>query len=103
VPQLLKPVHLEPVLCTKRSHHNEKSVHCSEEQPLLTTARESPHAARRPSKERKTENFQNLGEIWTCKFKKLISNPKISIQNNLLQDAQSKPSKSKDKERTLNV
>ena len=28
---LLKPVHLEPVL-HKRSHHNEKPVHCKEEQ-----------------------------------------------------------------------
>ena len=78
-------------------------MHCSEEQPLLTTARESPHAARRPIKERKTENFQNLGEIWTCKFKKLISNPKISVQNNLLQDSQSKLFKCKEKERILKV
>ena len=31
VPQLLKPVHLEPVLCNKRSHHNEKPVHRDEE------------------------------------------------------------------------
>jgi len=80
----------------------EKSVHCSEEQPLLTAARDSPHAARRPSKERKKGRLrisQTWGKIWTCKFKKLISNPKISIQNNLLQDTQSKPSKSKDKER----
>ena len=92
-------------------------------------------------KERKTENFPNLGEIWKndavkvlhsicqqiwktqqwpqdwksqfssnpkesqCQrmLKKLISNPKISIQNNLLQDAQSKLSKSKDKERILSL
>ena len=27
VPQLLKPVRLEPVLCNKRSHHNEKPAH----------------------------------------------------------------------------
>ena len=27
VPQLLKPVHLEPVLCNKRSHRNEKPAH----------------------------------------------------------------------------
>ena len=76
---------------------------------LCTAARSSPclpqleKARMQPGdlakKERKTENFPNLGEIWTCKFKKLISNPKISIQNNLLQDTQSKPSKSKDKER----
>ena len=36
-------------------------------------------------------------------LKKLISNPKFSIQNNLLQDAQSKLSKSKDKERILSL
>ena len=31
MPQLLKPTHLEPVLCNKRSHHNEKPKHCNEE------------------------------------------------------------------------
>ena len=30
-PQLLKPVRLEPVLCNKRSHRNEKPVHHNEE------------------------------------------------------------------------
>ena len=30
-PQLLKPAHLEPMLCNKRSHHNEKPAQCSEE------------------------------------------------------------------------
>ena len=31
VPQLLKTVHLEPVLRNKRSHRNEKPTHCNEE------------------------------------------------------------------------
>ena len=31
VPQLLKPVHLEPMLRNKRSHRNEKPAHCNEE------------------------------------------------------------------------
>ena len=44
-PQLLKPVHLEPVLRNKRSHRNEKPVHCNEEWPPLTTTRESPRTA----------------------------------------------------------
>ena len=39
--------------------------------------------------------------IWTSKFKKLISHPKTSIQNNLLQDSQNKLSKCKDRERIL--
>ena len=30
-PQLLNPVHLEPVLCNKRSHLSEKPAHCNEE------------------------------------------------------------------------
>ena len=30
-PQLLKPVHLEPLLHNKRSHHNEKPMHHNEE------------------------------------------------------------------------
>ena len=45
VPQLLKPTHLEPVLRNKRSHCNEKPVHCNKEQPLLTSTRERPCAA----------------------------------------------------------
>ena len=31
VPQLPKPTHLEPVLCNKRSHRDEKPTHCNEE------------------------------------------------------------------------
>ena len=31
VPQLLKPMRLEPVLCNKRSHCNEKLTHRNEE------------------------------------------------------------------------
>ena len=31
VPELLKPPCLEPVLCNKRSHRNEKPAHCNEE------------------------------------------------------------------------
>ena len=45
VPQLLKPTRLEPVLCNKRSHCNEKPVHCNKEQPPLAATRESPRAA----------------------------------------------------------
>ena len=38
--QLLKPARLEPVLCNKRSHCNEKPAHRNEEWPPLTTTRE---------------------------------------------------------------
>ena len=31
MPQLLKPVCLEPMLHNKRSHRNEKAMHCNEE------------------------------------------------------------------------
>ena len=36
---------VEPMLCDKRSHHNEKPVHHYKEQPLLATSRESPRTA----------------------------------------------------------
>ena len=40
--KLLKPVHLEPVLQRKRSHHNEKPTYHKEEQsPLSATRKES--------------------------------------------------------------
>ena len=42
---LLKPVHPEPALCTERSHIHEEPTHHKDGQPLLTTARERPHAA----------------------------------------------------------
>ena len=45
VPQLLKPASLEPVLCNKRSHCDEKPMHHNEEQSPLVRTRESPHAA----------------------------------------------------------
>ena len=44
-PQLLKPVHLEPVLHNKRSHHNEKPAHCNKEYLTLAATRESPCTA----------------------------------------------------------
>ena len=40
--QLLKPVLPEPMLCSKRSHSNERPAHRDEEWPLLATTRESP-------------------------------------------------------------
>ena len=45
VPQLLKPICLEPVLRNKRSHRNEKPTHRNEEYPLLTATREGLRAA----------------------------------------------------------
>ena len=44
-PQLLKPTSLEPVLCNKRSHDNERPAHRNEEWPPLAATRESPCAA----------------------------------------------------------
>ena len=49
MPQLLKPVPLEPVLRNKRSHRNEKAAHRKEEEPLLATTRESPRSNEGPT------------------------------------------------------
>ena len=51
--QLLKPMHLEPVLRNKRSHRNEKPVHRNEEQPPLTTTRESPRVTTKTQRSQK--------------------------------------------------
>ena len=44
VPQLLKPVRLEPVLCHKGSHRYEKPAHRNEEQPLFAPQLEKARA-----------------------------------------------------------
>ena len=49
MPQLLKPMCLEPVLCNKRSHCNEKpEYHSQRVAPARTATRESRSAATRP-------------------------------------------------------
>ena len=47
--QLLKPVYPEPVLCSKRSHHNEEPAHRNEEWPLFAATRESLHKSNKDS------------------------------------------------------
>ena len=42
VPQLLKPARLDPMLCNKRSHRNEKPAHLNEEYFPLAATTESP-------------------------------------------------------------
>ena len=58
VPQLLKPVHLEPVLRNKTSHRSEKPAHHNEEQlpPAATT--ESPSAATKTQRSQKIIFFK---------------------------------------------
>ena len=54
--QLLKPVSLEPTLCNKRSHRNEKPVRCKEEQPRspqLEKAHEQQGRPMEPEKKKK--------------------------------------------------
>ena len=50
-PQLLSP--LESMLCNKRSHHNEKSMHRNKEKPPFTTTGESPLAATKTQRSHK--------------------------------------------------
>ena len=47
-PQLLKPAHLEPLLCSNRSHRK-KPTRCSEEQPSLPTTEKASTQQRRSS------------------------------------------------------
>ena len=54
---------LEPVLHNKRSHYNERPVHCKEEKALLVATRESPHAAT------KTQHNQKQSSVYMSKKK----------------------------------
>ena len=49
MPQLLKPVHLEPVLRNKRSHRNEKPAHLNEEWPRSPQLEKARVQLRRPN------------------------------------------------------
>ena len=69
MPQLLRPAHLESVLCNKRSHPNEKPVHCSGEWPLLTASREGPHRSEDPVQPKMNEWMNE------CSFKEKKKEP----------------------------
>ena len=61
VPKILKAARLEPVLCNKRSHCNERPVHLNEEQPLLATTRKSPVQQWKPNAAKnKLINLKNI-------------------------------------------
>ena len=47
------------MLRDKRSHRSEKPAHRNEEQPLLTTARESPRIATKTQRSQKNKFFKN--------------------------------------------
>ena len=78
-----KPVHhncwaLEPMLPIKRSHPNEKPTHCNEEEPLLTTARESPHTTTKSqcsqkNKRKKWETQMLSGARKWCEWAMTVS------------------------------
>ena len=54
--QLLKPMHLEPVLHTKISHRNEKPMNGNEAKPPLAATRESPLAMIKAQYNQKIKN-----------------------------------------------
>ena len=55
-----EPARLELVLCNKKRQHNDKPMCCNEEQPLLASTGESPHAAM------KTQDSPNKQKISTA-------------------------------------
>ena len=59
LPQLLKPTCLEPVLCNKRSHRNEKPTHCNEK-PTHHSERKPVTAMKTPCAPTKTQHSQRL-------------------------------------------
>ena len=65
---------LEPPLCNKRCHNNEKPLHRNEEQSALSTTREKPAQQERPSTARKTQHSQKqMNKYNILKNEKLAS------------------------------
>ena len=61
VPQLLKPTLLEPVICNKRSHPNEKPMHCNQEWLPHCNHRKLTHSSEDPEQsERERERKKKL-------------------------------------------
>ena len=58
-PQLLRPLHLEPVLCNGRGHRNEKPARHNEEWPPLAATRESLRAATKTQRSQKLKKKKN--------------------------------------------
>ena len=63
VPQLLKPACLEPMLCDKRSHHNEKAWVPQQRVAPTSASRESPSAATKPQSNQKLINKRKTNMI----------------------------------------
>ena len=57
-PQLLKPICPGPMICSNRSHCNEKPTHPKEEELLLATARERLHPATKTQLDQKTRYIE---------------------------------------------
>ena len=72
MPQLLKPACLEPVLHSKRSHHNKKPAHHKEQESPLTATRERPCAATKTQRSQNLINFlKRLDSHWiNCTLQK---------------------------------
>ena len=78
MPQLLKPTCLEPMLCNKRSHCNEKPVHHNEELPHSLQLEKARAQQRRPNAAKnknklKNKNKQNKQRNWIDIFLKKTS------------------------------
>ena len=58
---------LEPMICNKKSHHDEKPMHCNEEESPLATTRESPRSSNEdPAQpQANTENYlKKQNTLW---------------------------------------
>ena len=73
--QPLKTMCPEPVLGNKRSHHNEKFVHCNEEEIPLSTNREKPVCSNenpeQPKKKKKKKTHTHSQDLGLLNHRKV--------------------------------
>ena len=80
-PQLLKPAHLEPMLCNTRSHHNEKPT-CRNEDPAQPQINKKIYLRKKKERKKEILNTPLLGSLKpSCLYFVLTSTNKKTVSN----------------------
>ena len=74
VPQLLKPTLPAPVICNKRSHPNEKPVHCNQEWLPRCNHRKLAHGSEDPEQSEREKERRNYSEVSLTLLRRAIIN-----------------------------
>ena len=83
MPQLPKPAHLEPMLCNKRSHRNEKTNTAVKSRPHSPQLEKACVQQRRPSAAKNKINLKKINKKITCLVFHIHSGEELCLQMNV--------------------